>query len=188
MKLSILVCSVNNRVKTFLPNVLSKLTEQSEKYDDVEIITLVDNKKIVLGDKRNMLINIASGEYVVFVDDDDDVSHDYIDTIYQSINDGTDVVTFTVNVSLNESKYKPCYYSKDFMHDYDTDDAYYRLPNHIMCIKRDLCLQTPYRPLLRGEDAEFSRELLPKINTEKTVDKVIYFYNFNQQTTETQRV
>lgn len=186
MKLSILVCSINNRIQTFLPIVLNKLSLQAEKYDDVEVLTLIDNKKIILGEKRNMMIRIASGEYVVFVDDDDDISDDYIDSIYERINEGSDVITFTVDVSLNGGEYKPCYYSKDFGCDYNTDQAYHRLPNTRVCIKRSLCLDTPYKPLLNGEDAAFARDLFPKLKTESKIDKVLYFYNFSQETTETQ--
>lgn len=198
MTLSILVCSVTNRFNTFLPNIINKLHSQAENFEDVEIICLMDNKKMMLGDKRNQMVNLACGKYVVFIDDDDDISDDYIEQLYLAIDSGADVINFTVNVSLNGGTYKPCYYNKDYERDYNEEwivdpekgleiKSYHRLPNHIMCVKRELSLSTKYPSILRGEDSGYAKELKPKLNTQFNIDKALYFYNFNQATTETQK-
>lgn len=187
MTLSILVCSVTNRFNTFLPNIINKLQSQADNFDDVEIICLIDNKKIMLGDKRNQMVNIAIGDYVTFVDDDDDIADNYVEKLYLATDSKADVITFRVDVSLNGGEYKPCYYSKDYPNDYNEPDSYHRLPNHIMCIKRELVLATPYKSILRGEDSAFAKDLLPKIKTECALNDTLYFYNFNQETTETQK-
>lgn len=187
MKLSILICSVPSRVSNFLPNILNKLNKQAEMFEGVEVLTFIDNKKIMLGTKRNMLVNLAIGDYVVFVDDDDDVSDDYVAKIYEATKSNADVITFTVNVSLNNEPYKPCYYSIKYDKDYNTNDAYYRLPNHIMVIKRDICKLAPYKPILKGEDSAFSKDIKPFLKNEYQLNDVLYFYNYNQQTTETQQ-
>ncbi len=59
MKLSILVPSVMSRRNTFLPRILEQLNTQYENLseqdkNEVEILTLIENKKIMLGDKRNV--------------------------------------------------------------------------------------------------------------------------------------
>lgn len=198
MTLSILVCSVTNRFNTFLPNIINKLHSQAENFEDVEIICLMDNKKMMLGDKRNQMVNLACGKYVVFIDDDDDISDDYIEQLYLAIDSGADVINFTVDVSLNGGPYKPCYYNKDYPNDFNKEEvldiekgldviSYHRLPNHIMCVKRELALSTKYPSILRGEDAGYSKELKPKLTSQHIIDKVLYFYNFNQNTTETQK-
>lgn len=196
MILSILVCSVTNRFNTFLPNIMNKLNSQAENFEDVEVICLMDNKKMMLGDKRNQMVNLACGKYVVFIDDDDDISDDYIEQLYLAIDSGADIINFTVNVSLNGGEYKPCYYNKDYEKDYNKEiqndngieiESYHRLPNHIMCVKRELALSTKYPSILRGEDASYSKELKPKLQSQFNIDKVLYYYNFNQATTETQK-
>lgn len=193
MTLSILVCSVTNRFNTFLPNIINKLHAQAENFEDVEIICLMDNKKMMLGDKRNQMVNLACGKYVVFIDDDDDISDDYIEQLYLAIDSGADIINFTVNVSLNGGPYKHCYYDMTYPNDHNEIDcegnvfSYHRLPNHIMCVKRELALSTKYPSILRGEDAGYSKELKPKLTSQHIIDKVLYFYNFNQNTTETQK-
>jgi len=189
MKLSILVCSVLNRRDTFLPLILEELNNQTYDKLDVEVICVVDNKTRMLGIKRNDLVNMAQGDYVAFVDDDDKLSPDYVTELLKAIDicDGADVINFIVNVSLNGSPFKPCYYSVEHKHDFNRDDSYHRLPNHIMCIKREFCVNTPYQPILYGEDSAFSKDLAPKIKKEYDILKVLYEYHYNQITTETQQ-
>lgn len=189
MKLSILVCSVIGRRNTFLPSILESLNSQIEGVSDVELLVLIDNKTRMLGIKRNDLVFMAQGDYVVFVDDDDKISPDYVSSLLSAIDKakGADVITFKVNVSLNGESFKPCYYSKDFVQDFNEADRYCRLPNHIMCIKKDLCINTPYEPILYGEDSAFSKDLKPKLTSEYFIDKFLYEYHYNLQTTETQQ-
>jgi glycosyltransferase involved in cell wall biosynthesis len=143
----------------------------------------------MLGIKRNDLVNMAQGDYISFVDDDDKLSPDYVSELLKAIDEsnGADVINFIVNVSLNGSSFKPCYYSVTHGHDFNRDESYHRLPNHITCIKRQLCLETPYKPILYGEDSAFSKELAPKIKREFNINKILYEYHYNSNTTETQQ-
>lgn len=189
MKLSILVCSVLNRRNTFLPQILEELNKQTQDKTDVEVICIVDNKTRMLGIKRNDLVKVAQGDYITFVDDDDKLSPNYVSELLKAIdeNNGVDVINFIVNVSINGSGFKPCYYTVEHKHDFNNDNSYHRLPNHIMCIKRHLCVDTPYKPILYGEDSAFSKELAPKIKTEFNINQVLYEYHYSSNTTETQQ-
>lgn len=189
MKLSILVCSVMNRRNTFLPKMLEQLNQQTENVEDVEVIVVIDNKTRMLGIKRNDMVNMAQGDYITFVDDDDKISYDYVSSLLNAIdiNENIDVINFMVNVSLNNEPFKPCYYSVDHKQDFNKENSYHRLPNHIMCIKRQLCIDTPYKPIIYGEDSAFSKELAPKIKSEYNINKILYEYHYNSVTTETQQ-
>lgn len=62
--------------KTFTPKMADRIYSIYESLsmddqDTVEILTLVDNKKMMLGHKRNVMVDMCRGEYVAFVDDDD---------------------------------------------------------------------------------------------------------------------
>lgn len=191
MKLSILVCSTHNRYKTFLPAILDQLFGQFEKLDrrqkeDVEILTLVDNKTIMLGTKRNNLIEISKGDYLVFVDDDDRISDDYIVSLLDATSSGKDVINFTVSVSLNGEEPKPCFYSIEYKNDFNSVGKYHRLPNHIMCVRRDLAEQVMFKPILYGEDSDYSKRLRPFLKSQHVIDKVLYHYDYNIDTTEAQ--
>lgn len=189
--LSILVCSVHTRYKTFLPKIQDQLYDQynalpNADQDRVEIIVLTDNKKMMLGHKRNTMVNIAQGKYIAFVDDDDRIAEDYIAELLKATASDVDSIVFQAEVSLNGEKPKLCHYSKDVRRDYNHKNAYYRIPNHICCVKRELSLKSSFPNVLYGEDAGYGKVLLPHLKTEHKIDKVLYYYDYNGDTTETQ--
>lgn len=191
MKLSILVCSTHNRYNTFLPKILDQLFGQLKKLDpeqqkQVEILTLIDNKTIMLGTKRNNLIDISKGDYLAFVDDDDRVADDYLHQLLWATQTDTDVITFIASVSINGEAPKPCHYSSTYDSDYNEPDSYHRLPNHIMCVRRELAEEIRFKPILYGEDSDYSSRLKPLINTEHHIAKTLYYYDYNIETTEAQ--
>ena len=187
MKLSILISSTHTRYDNFLLKILDSLYSQLNDSNRglVEILTFIDNKERSVGAKRNNLVDMANGEYITFIDDDDRVTDDYIQTLLDTIND-QDVICFNVEVSLNGGVPKICYYSKNFRMDYNTPDAYYRLPNHIMCYRKELARSVRYLDIRCGEDSDFAKRILPLIATETNLDKILYYYDFNSVTTETQ--
>ncbi len=189
VKLSILVCSTHNRYDNFLQNILDELFSQWEALpnkDEVEILALVDNKMMVLGDKRSRMVEIAQGERVAFVDCDDRLEKCYIKELLKAAENDPDIIVFKVSVSLNGGAPKPCYYSKDYHADHNMPDAYYRLPNHLMCVKRELALQVKFQSVGFGEDGEYAKRLKPLLMTEHNLNKTLYHYDFNSATTETQ--
>jgi GT2 family glycosyltransferase len=189
--LSILVCSVHTRYKTFLPKIEAQLFDQyatlaEADQERVEIIVLTDNKKLMLGHKRNVMVDIAQGKYIAFVDDDDRIADDYIASLLDATQHNTDSIVFQAEVSLNGEPSKLCYYSKDYKRDYNHKGNYYRIPNHICCVKKEVSLKSSFPNILYGEDAGYGKVLLPHLKTEHKIDKVLYYYDYNAETTETQ--
>lgn len=189
--LSILVCSVHTRYDGFLLKIEQQLLDQynalsEADQDRVEIIVLLDNKKMMLGHKRNKMVEMAQGKYVVFVDDDDRIADDYIQSLLEGTESDADSIVFQAMVSLNGEKPKPCYYSKDVKKDFNLANQYHRIPNHICCVKKEVSLKSSFPNVLYGEDAGYGKVLLPFIKTEHKIDKVLYYYDYNSNTTETQ--
>ena len=73
MKLSILVLGLTDRNTSYMLYQLHK-----QQTEEVEILSLIDNKSYTVSEKRNILINLSHGDYVCFVDDDDMVEDNYI--------------------------------------------------------------------------------------------------------------
>ncbi|MCJ7992656.1 glycosyltransferase [Priestia sp. OVS21] len=101
IKLSVLIPSTPERL-THLARMISELERQSAQLP-VEILAMIDNKKRTIGAKRNILIEQAQGKYVSFVDDDDRIEPDYIQTLVETINQNpnADCITFDVEVNLS---------------------------------------------------------------------------------------
>jgi glycosyltransferase involved in cell wall biosynthesis len=191
MRLSILVPSVSERRDTFLPKSMEMLYGQldklpEEKRNQVEVIYLIDNKTIMLGDKRNLLVDMAKGKYIVFVDCDDRVSDDYIETLFDATYTEADVIVFQVEVALNGQEPKICYYSKDYSRDYNEPNSYHRLPNHICCVKKQASKKVSFPSLKKAEDSGYARLLKHHLRTEHKIDRVLYYYDYNDMTTVAQ--
>lgn len=80
MILSILVCTTHDRKDMFdkLHEELNRQRWASGMDSEVEILYECDNKEISVGAKRQLLIERATGEFVVFIDSDDWVSTNFI--------------------------------------------------------------------------------------------------------------
>lgn len=191
MKLSILVPSVAERRNTFLPKSLDMLYGQLENLPNnirkqVEILYLVDNKTIMLGDKRNLMVDMASGEYIVFVDCDDRISDDYISALLNAIETKADIIVFQAEVSLNGNDPRICYYSKDYANDYNEPNSYHRLPNHICCVKKEVSKNVSFPSLKKAEDSGYAKLLKNYLRTQHVIDKVLYYYDYSDETTVAQ--
>lgn len=179
ISLSILICSLEEREGTFLERLISVLNPQVEK-KEVEIIILSDNGEIPIGTKRNKALRSAKGEYVCFVDDDDLVSENYVDSILRKIPEGRDVIVFDALISFNGSGHKIVKYGKEF--DYcEKDEAYYRHPNHLMVHKRSN-IKEFFLDIRTGEDDEWAKRRLSSIKTESRINEILYFYDYRTDT------
>lgn len=179
IKLSILICAVPSRVNSTFYNLIQELMQQAT--DEVEILWFGDNKKRSIGQKRNDLITLAKGEYVVFIDDDDRITYDYIESLLGGIKSGADAVVFKAKYTPNG---REVFYDIAYKHDFNTNSAYFRIPNHLMCVKRTIALSVKYKDMNFGEDAEYAKRLRRAINTQHKIDNILYFYDYNSRTSE----
>ena len=95
IKLSILILSIPSRIH-FLKPLMEKLENQIGEREDVEIISLMDNKSLGISEKRNELMKIARGSHLAWIDDDDDVADNYVSKLTETItiNPNVDVISF----------------------------------------------------------------------------------------------
>lgn len=171
MKLSVLVLGLTDRNTSYLLYHLNK-----QATEDVEILSLIDNRSYTVSEKRNILINLAHGDYVCFVDDDDTIEDNYIEELLKATAHNTDVINFTVWITIDNWSEQPVYYGKDYENT-NKEWAYYRQPNHIMAIKRDIALLVPYENI-PAEDTVFATKINQYLKTEYIIDKTLYHYDF----------
>lgn len=176
-KWDILILSVYQRKDQF-ERLLEILRPQVEKYEDVGLIVLTDDISYEVGHKRTTLVNMSKADYVCFIDDDDIVPEDYVDTIYQCLDGVTDYVGF-----------KMAYYQngvledKPVIHDAEVDDwcedggAWYRHITHLNPIKRSIAQLFSFSGMAR-EDYFWSLKVKESglVKNPVFIDGVLYHY------------
>jgi len=192
IKLSILVPSVPSRLTTFYPRIMSELLKQCEKYSDVEIIGLFDNKKRTVGEKRQDLLNLARGEYLVFIDDDDRISDDYISSIMEEIykNPNTDCIVFDCICCINKSDLKTlCKYGIEFEYGHTNPEKtqWTGKPAHTMVYKSAIAKSHLYNSCNFGEDIDWVVRACKDIREQTRIDKVLYYYDCEEASTSETR-
>ena len=186
IKLSILTCSTHNRTQNgFLERIYKQLNKQAE-WKPVELLGLIDNKLMTIGEKKNRLKAMAKWEYIAYVDDDDEISEDYIDELLKAIEYGTDVICFGMLYIEDNKEWIPVKLSKDYEHTQATAEQPYftRQPHHIMCWKKEVAMKEDFENISFFEDTKWAEVMQKHIKTEYQIDKVLYKYLFNNQTTE----
>lgn len=189
--LSILIPSLKEREKSFdiLMKELLLQKSHSESLGYLEILTSIDNGEITVGKKRQRLLEEATTDYVVFIDDDDIVPSYYISKILETLKEAKGIDTIGINghITTNGSNSKKWFISKD--HDYfELADVYYRPTNHISPIKREIALEIGYKDLNCGEDYDYCMRLKDSglLKSERLINEPIYHYRFNTKETRTQ--
>ncbi len=209
-KVSIIVPVYN--AENFIDECVKSLVNQT--YQDLEIILINDGSKdksydickkysekddrVILvnkansgvGDTRNTGINMASGKFVLFVDSDDYIKNNTVETLVNSIEKNSQLVLFGINrVSVNgvtplgeydilsleinefiESYWKfastlslACPVNKLFVRDI--------IVNNKLMFEKDVKI---------GEDLRFCLTYFAKCNQIQVIDKNLYYYRYNE--------
>lgn len=174
MILSILICSINSREA-----MLQKLLQSIPNNDNVEILTEVDNREITTGAKRNSLLKKASGEYIVFVDDDDIIYPHYLPEILKAIEQKPDAVGFKGWITFDGKQRKEFRISKNYSYR-QAGNVFFRPNNHISPVKREYALQIGFPDLTFGEDTDYATRLQRSglVKTEVFINKFLYHYDY----------
>jgi GT2 family glycosyltransferase len=134
-----------------------------------------------------MLLERAKGKYVIFIDDDDKVSEDYLYEILEAIKQEPDVISFNGWVETNGANRESFKISKDLPY-ITIQDAFgkrehLRYPNHIVPVKREIALLIGFRDMRFAEDFDYAKRLKESglLKKEVYIQKDLYFYLYDSK-------
>lgn len=180
--LSILICTLDSRKEPFerLKGKLLRQAEQAGLTRNIEVLAFGDDGKLPIGTKRNTLISKAMGEYVCFVDDDDDISDAYVSRLAMEMADGAaDVIGFTgLMIGPPGTTPKPFVHSLRYTDWFEENRTYYRPPNHLNPIRREIATRYRFREVSKEEDKAFSMALVQDqaLKKERFIEDPLYRY------------
>jgi len=183
MRLSILIPSIPSRFNQ-LQRIFATLEHQA-KGRDVEILCFLDNKKRSIGYKRDALVQMSKGDYVSFVDDDDQVSGEYVTSLLQGIEHKPDVVTFNQKCIIDD---RECIVDFDLHYKsnqpFTPDKVIKRRPFHVCAFRGDIARRYRFEDSMYGEDWMWCEQLLKDVKTQYKINEIIHTYIFDKEVTE----
>lgn len=146
----------------------------------VEILTLRDDGSGAVGAKRNQLISEANGRFVVFVDDDDWVSQNYVAKILEAIQqqEQADCISFAGEITFRGKYPRKMIHSVRFKEWHYSGGEYLRPPCHITPVRRDIAARYPFAEVDFAEDMDWTLRMSrdAALASEAVIDDVLYFY------------
>jgi glycosyltransferase involved in cell wall biosynthesis len=149
----------------------------------VEHLILCDNRTRTIGAKRQALVDIARGEYIAFVDDDDDISDDYVTSLLAAIQTGADVITFRQRAIYNGLESEVVFGINNQDEPFNPGGITLRAPWHVCAWKRDKVAGCLFSESNYGEDRVWCLQARQRIRTAHHVDKVLHTYRHDAATT-----
>ena len=171
----------------------NQLKNQHPSLGEVEILydnsmRFLDGGKSI-GMKRQGLLDLSTGDYVAFIDSDDDVAPNYIEQLVRGCLQGSDIITFKsfikndhywalIDMSLNniENEEVNPYGSKK------------RTPWHICPLKREISMTQRFNDINHNEDWEYMQRILLDVHSEIHLDVVLTQYNHSERYSEADKI
>lgn len=185
-----------------IPSVPTRLDRLKKQFDffeplikdkPVEVLAFTDNKKRSVGLKRDALVQIAQGEYLSFVDDDDLAEYHYVDEVLNAIRLHPDADLFTLKMKSTINNGNT--FVVDFDLKYENQEAKQvngvwqnitRKPFHNNIWRSSIAKSERFADASYGEDYHWAKRLHPKVKAYYKIDKVMSHYFYNDKVTEAQ--
>lgn len=197
--LSILIPTTPDRHEMFtaLFNELHRQLEYMQTFHPslgrVEI--LVDDSKLFLegglsiGKKREALVKRAEGKYLCFVDSDDWIAPNYLETLVRLAQSNADVLSFR-NISKMDNFWMIVDMSLRHEDNIQASPYYivYRKPFHICPVRTIFAKLHDFEDINDGEDWKWMEQVLSHCIIEAKTDSVIHEYRHSKLISESHKI
>jgi hypothetical protein len=183
--LSILTPSIPSRIQRLGMDcqwLMSQLSEQIGGLP-VEHLVLCDNRARSIGAKRQALVDIARGEYIAFVDDDDDVSGDYVARLLEATKTRADVITFRQQAIYNGLESEVHFGINNQDGPFSPGGITLRAPWHVCAWKRERVQGCLFLEANYSEDIAWCLQARRRARTAHHIDAVLHTYRHDASTT-----
>jgi glycosyltransferase involved in cell wall biosynthesis len=177
IKLSILIRTIPQRA-SLLKEILGLLEKQ--KTPEVEIL-VDDTYPQMMGTKCNNMVKAATGEYVAFIDDDDLVPDNYVQSLLNAMETKPDVISFEgmcVDAKTGEAQYRYIQRLHANKWRFEPDGHLEQDVTGIAAIRREVALQAPYPDVMYYEDRGFAENLKLVAKTEVHLPNILYIHRY----------
>lgn len=181
--LSVLTPTIPGR-EPLVSALSEKITVQAAPFPGmVEHLVFSDNRIRSIGAKRQALVDIARGFYVAFVDDDDDISDDYVERLLDAAKSQVDVLTFRQRVIYNGQEATVEFGLNNHDQPFVPGCVIKRAPWHVCAWRRDRVEMCEFGETNYGEDLIWSQQARRRVASGMHIDAVLHTYRHDAETT-----
>lgn len=189
--LSILIPTIPERHERFT-NLYNELMRQKTVFDtfhdtigEVQVLVNSDIRfldgGLSIGKKREALVQDAIGKYLCFLDDDEGVAPNYLESLMRLCMEDNDIITFRafvnlsnmwalVNMDLNNIENEQIH----------PDGIVNRPPWHTCPVKSHYAKSFPFPDLNNAEDFVWMESVLKCCHTQSHTDKILFSYQHGE--------
>lgn len=179
--LSILTPAIWSRHKQ-AEALAAEIAKQAEG-KPVEHLVLFDNRNQTVGAKRNACLRAASGDYIVFVDDDDAVEPQFVDAILSAVQTQPDFVTYRQKVVWNGQPGEVQFHPNNPDEGLRVGGVTRRNLWHTCTWRRDLVAECVFPHIMDGEDFAWAVQARQRVSRGVHIDKVLCSYYHDEALT-----
>ena len=180
--LSLLIPTLESRRLLFTAMVAS-VESQVERCGlacRIEILSEVDDGTLPIGTKRNLLMERASGHFIAFVDDDDELSPDYLRLVVAAIESDPEVEVLGIRGRISFRGEHPRPFEMSIRHHgYAAGrERYERPPHHLNPTRADIARSYRFADVRKAEDSDRALRMAEDgaLRREVMVEPEIYHY------------
>lgn len=191
-KLSILIPTITRRATE--AERLFRHLEDRIGDRPVELLMLRDNRWQNIGEKRNQLLRAATGDYIAFLDDDDELLEGYFEQVLPATDGKADVICYDQEAIVDGARSRITCGLGNTLEPFRANAIITRPPWFWCAWKRDLA--AAYRVpesfvdangMTHHEDVLWLRHLWVEAKTETRIPQVLHRYNFSSAKTTLQK-
>jgi hypothetical protein len=179
---SFLIPTIRGREASFQRLVASIHEKMARVAPDLRytITPALDNRETSIGLKRDRLLQGATGKYVAFIDDDDEITDAYVEDLRETFRGGFEVMRLRGQIA-----------QYTFTHSVENKltgtmargDVFLRPPNHLNPMLADIAKLIRFKDATRGEDLEWTIQLARngylRSEYQSDVSRIHYNYMMN---------
>lgn len=190
--LSILIPTIperNEKFTTLYNELMRQKTAFDTLHDTIGELEVVVNSGVrfldgglSIGKKREALVAESQGEYLCFLDDDESISPNYVETLMRLCKQGADICTFRAIVKMETFwSILDMRLVYNFNDQLNPDYTVRRPPWHVCPMRSKYAKMFHFQDINAAEDFEWMKKVLLRCITEVHTDKVIFQYNHKSE-------
>lgn len=195
--LSILIPTIPERAHLLNPLLVElqgQITEFKSFHSSIGSVDVIinDEKRYLaggpsIGIKRQKLLDSATGKYLLYLDDDENIAPNYVETLMRLCAQDKDICTFK-SIAKLDNYWMVVDMSLDNSNEQGNPEGITRKPWHICPVRSYFAKLHSFEDINYGEDYAWMLKVLPHCQSEAKSNYILHQYNHSFKFSEADKI